>query len=126
MTAEEYIQKYVASKQLRMDANGNPTGVMVPMISVPTKQAQPGKGRGFFPDIPAKLDADGDPLVRLFPKARIKGYEMIGWAVYKTAKVPKGVAKATEPAPVKKGAFGRPLKEVVTTEILSDALDSEE
>lgn len=125
MTAEEYIQRYVASKELRLDANGNPTGVMVPMISVPIKQSQPMKGRGMFPDIPAKLDADGDPQVRLFPKTQIKQYEMIGWALYKTARAPKGVAKATEPAPVKKGPFGRPLKESVTTEILSD-VDSEE
>ena len=125
MTAEEYIQRYVASKQLRLDANGNPTGVLVPMISVPIKQAQPTKGRGMFPDIPAKLDADGDPQVRLFPKTQIKQYEMIGWSVYKTAKVPKGVAKSAEAPPVKKGPFGRPIKEV-TTEILSDEVDSEE
>ena len=124
MTPEEYIQRYIASKELRLDANGNPTGVLVPMISVTIKQAQPKKGRGIIPDIPAQLDADGDPKLRLFPKTQIKQYEMIGWEVYRIAKAPKGVAKATEAAPVKKGPFGRPLKEV-TTEILPD-VDSEE
>ena len=125
MTPEEYIQRFVQSKQLQLDANGNPTGVMRPFISVPIKQAKQGKGRGAFPDIEPRLDRDGDPLLRLFPERQKNYYLQNGWALYKVAKVPKGVAKAAETAPVKKGPFGRPLKET-QPEITSDELDSNE
>lgn len=124
MTPEEYIQRFVKSKQLHLDANGNPTGKMLPFISVPMKQQKIGKSRGAFPDIEPRTDTDGDLMLRLFPRNQIKEYQLLGWEVYKIAKPPKGVAKAeapAEPAPVKKGPFGRPLKE---TQPETDELDS--
>ena len=123
MTPEEYIKRFVESKQLRLDANGNPTGAMLPFISVPVKQQKIGKSRGAFPDIEARTDLDGDRMLRLFPKNQIKEYQLLGWEVYKIAKTPKGLAKTAEPAPVKKGPFGRPLKE---TQPEINELESEE
>lgn len=124
MKPEEYIERFVKSKQLQLDPSGNPTGKMLPFISVPVKQQKIGKSRGAFPDIPARLDRDDDHMVRLFPRNQIKEYQLLGWEVYKIAKVPKGVAKAADPAPAKKGPFGRPLKE--TQPEISDELESEE
>lgn len=123
MKPEEYIERFVESKQLHLDANSNPTGKMLPFISVPVKQSKIGKSRGAFPDIEPKLDRDNDRMVRLFPRNQIKEYQLLGWEVYKIAKVPKGVAKAAGPAPVKKGPFGRPLKE---TQPEANELESEE
>ena len=110
MSVQEYIDRFVESKQLRLDTNGNPAGLLVPMVSVPIKQFQPRRG-SFFPDIPAKLDRDGDPIVRLFPKNQVEQYKQLGWEVVKSAKAPKGLAKAEEDKPAKKGPFGRPVKE---------------
>ncbi len=114
MKPEEYIERFVKSKQLQLDPSGNPTGKMLPFISVPVKQQKIGKSRGAFPDIEPKLDRDGDRMVRLFPRNQIKEYQLLGWEVYKIAKVPKGVEKAEPAAETdkpKKGAFGRPLRE---------------
>lgn len=125
MKPEDYIERFVKSKQLQLDANGNPTGKMLPFISVPVKQQKIGKSRGAFPDIEPRTDTDGDLMLRLFPRNQIKEYQLLGWEVYKIAKPPKGLAKAeapAEPAKVKKGPFGRPIPKETQPE--TDELDS--
>ena len=118
MKPEERVQLFIESKRLKVNASGEFTGALRPFISVPIEQKnQSKKGRGIFPDIPAKVDADGDPLVRLFAASREKRLAALGWVPYKPAKLPKGLK---EEKPVKKGPFGRPLKEKIEDHVDSD------
>lgn len=128
MSPEERVQQFILTGSLKLDKNNNPAGTLVPMISVSVRQISTKKGTT-FPDIPARTDRDGDPLVRLFPRPQIKEMELLGWRVYKIAAPPKGLAKSVvandewnNPAPVKKGRFGRPVKE----EKINNDVDSQE